>query len=188
MVDSHSKVLKLMLIPASCLVAWLLTEALLYCFNPNPVLMPSYMSFDPIMGMILAPDRHDKYFNGPFATTTRTRRKGFAISGPAAASTQPLRSLLILGDSFTYGVYVEDSETFSALLQKTWREAGKPVKVINAAVPGTGTDYALRLLRTKLSAEQPKWIFLFFHNSDFQDNQRGDYMRAQGDQVVVAAS
>jgi len=182
----YSRILKFLLIPTSCLIAWLMTEAVLYFVRPQPILMPSYMSFDPQMGMILAPGLHSKYYNGPFRYHYTHTAQGFRDAGPTAPGAPPLQTVLILGDSYTYGVYVEDDETFAALLQHQWRVMGKPIKVLNAAVPGTGTDYALRLLRTRLSTEQPKSILLFFHNSDFQDNQREEYMRAQGDQIVLA--
>ncbi len=44
--------------------------------------------------------------------------------------------ILVLGDSITFGIYVDDDETFCRLLEKKSREVGIPLEVLNGGVDG----------------------------------------------------
>lgn len=58
------------------------------------------------------------------------------------------RRLLVLGDSVVWGYGVEAEQAFPARLQQRFREAGQPVVVGNAGVPGYGSKHvALHMAR-----------------------------------------
>ena len=80
------------------------------------------------------------------------------------------KKVLFLGDSFTYGIGVNDNQTFSEQLNKKFYSAD--TCVINAGNEGTGTDYALRFSELYLNKIHPYRVILFFHYSDFDDNDR----------------
>jgi lysophospholipase L1-like esterase len=80
--------------------------------------------------------------------------------------------ILALGDSFTLGVQVEESETFSALLESQLSASlGRPVRVINAGVDGFGTEQSLRMAK-RLDAhyDVDGAVLLFFTGNDFWEN------------------
>jgi lysophospholipase L1-like esterase len=82
--------------------------------------------------------------------------------------------ILCLGDSLTWGYGANDEETYPALLEvllgKRYPELN--VQVLNAGVPGYGTDEELELLRTRGAALEPDLVIvLFFAGNDFEDNR-----------------
>ena len=68
------------------------------------------------------------------------------LRGPAewSAAGRPLR-LLFLGDSNTYGIYVDPSEAYPRVLEKEWNRqpAATPVEVLNLGFPGTNSSKGL---------------------------------------------
>ena len=83
--------------------------------------------------------------------------------------------VLFLGDSFTYGLGVNDDQTFAAQVEKDLRAGRLSVEVMNAGCPGKGTDYALKCFQTVGRKFHPDLTVLGFFCNDFQDNARGEY-------------
>jgi hypothetical protein len=83
--------------------------------------------------------------------------------------------VLFLGDSFTYGLGVDDDQTFAFLVEKDLRSDRLSVEVINAGCPGKGTDYELKWFQTVGRKYHPDLTVLGFFCNDFQDNARGEY-------------
>ena len=77
---------------------------------------------------------------------------------------------LFLGGSFTFGLGVEDSETYTANLQRAW----PGLRVVNAAVHAWGTTQALLMLEDKLSGNDQ--IALVVYGFISQHPQR-NYLR-----------
>ena len=77
--------------------------------------------------------------------------------------------VLVLGDSFTYGLGVEDDETYCARLQ-----AEVPaLEVVNAGVNGYGTGQQLLLLREDGLLFEPDIVIVGFFSNDLSDNVVG---------------
>ena len=91
-------------------------------------------------------------------------------------------TVLVLGDSFTYGIGVNNDETYSAYLQ----ERMKSVRFINAGNGGKGTDYALKYVQTRTTGVFPRIILLGFFSNDFSDNAREEYFKIYSDGKIVA--
>jgi hypothetical protein len=83
--------------------------------------------------------------------------------------------VLFLGDSFTYGLGVNDDQTFAARVEQELRAGRLSVEVMNAGAPGKGTDYELKCFQTKGRKFHPDLTVLAFFGNDFQDNARGEY-------------
>jgi hypothetical protein len=83
--------------------------------------------------------------------------------------------VLFLGDSFTYGLGVNDDQTFAALVEKALRTDHLSVEVMNAGCPGKGTDYELKSFQTVGRKFHPDLTVLGFFCNDFQDNERSEY-------------
>lgn len=63
-------------------------------------------------------------------------------------TTEARERLLVIGDSFAFGVGVEDDETFAALLPEALRDAGSPLRLatLNGGIPGLGLPQQVRWL------------------------------------------
>ncbi len=57
--------------------------------------------------------------------------------------------IMTLGDSFTIGYEGQQEETYSAILEKYFRDNGYPVEVINTGLSGFGTAEELIFFRRK---------------------------------------
>jgi lysophospholipase L1-like esterase len=85
--------------------------------------------------------------------------------------------VLFLGDSFTYGVGVDDAQAFPQRVEEILRAKNYSVEVINAGNPGKGTDYELRFLQIMGPKIKPDLVVVCFYWNDFYDNVEGEYFR-----------
>jgi lysophospholipase L1-like esterase len=85
--------------------------------------------------------------------------------------------LLCLGDSFTYGSYLDDEHTLPAQLEQTLRAKGYPVDVINAGVGGTTIVDQLYVLRKAAQIDVDIAILVFSEN-DIADLAKDEPMVA----------
>jgi hypothetical protein len=85
---------------------------------------------------------------------------GLRANGPAAPPDGG-RSILAVGDSFTFGDEVTDTETWPAYLERT---LGRPV--LNAGVFGYGLDQIVLRARKLATTLQPEWVIVSFTPHD----------------------
>jgi lysophospholipase L1-like esterase len=113
------------------------------------------------------------YGEPEFSITVTHDRHGFR-SKPVEPERVPGRTrVLVLGDSFAYGVGVEDDQTFSARL-----EALEPaLEVINGGVNGYGTAQELLMLRDEGQRFRPDIVITAFFWNDLGNNNRKDVAR-----------
>ena len=80
-------------------------------------------------------------------------------------------TILAVGDSFTAGLSVPVSETWTQVLEsrlnKEYEES--TYQVINLGLPGTGTDVHLRILEENLNSYKPEYVILGFFSNDISD-------------------
>jgi lysophospholipase L1-like esterase len=75
--------------------------------------------------------------------------------------------ILALGDSTTFGLGVDDDQTWPAILQSLLRERSrKEVEVLNAGVPGYTSFQGLRWLRSRGLSLQPDLVLATFGFND----------------------
>jgi lysophospholipase L1-like esterase len=91
--------------------------------------------------------------------------------------------VLALGDSMTYGLGVEREEAFPALLEeKLAKKLGRPVEVVNAAVPCWGQWEETAFLERRARALEPDFVLLQFTiSNDVLDDTR--YREVDGKRV-----
>jgi len=112
--------------------------------------------FDPDLGWRMRPGYH--------AGNAQHNSRGFRENGLGGqADSNSL--VLTIGDSFTYGLGVGDSETFSAVLS---RETNR--QVINAGVNAYGVDQALLMWELEGKKTSPDTVILGFFVDDFFRN------------------
>jgi lysophospholipase L1-like esterase len=81
--------------------------------------------------------------------------------------------ILALGDSFTFGPYVANEDTWPALLEAELRNADptRPVQVLNAGIAGYGVAQELDYLKEKGLALRPALVLLAFYPNDINEVQ-----------------
>ncbi len=80
------------------------------------------------------------------------------------------RRILALGDSNTYGVWLDEREreAYPAQLEKIWNDGDRPpVEVLNLGYPGTNSSQLLSLYRDFLEALDPDVVLVMVGVNDF---------------------
>jgi len=94
------------------------------------------------------------------------------MRGPETTRAKPegTRRVLIIGDSYGFGLGVDQSWTVAAVLQRRFDALGGPhVEVLNQSVPGYHTGQELALLEREGFALQPDVVVLFYCWNDEAD-------------------
>jgi lysophospholipase L1-like esterase len=115
------------------------------------------------------------------STDSRGFRAGAVSPAPGA------RRLLVLGDSASFGLGVEDAEAWPAKLGGLLAQEGAPPgwEIINAAVPGYTAYQGLQFLKTRGDALRPGMVVAEFWANDKadwssrSDMEHADMMRRQ---------
>jgi len=150
-----------------------LGEVGLRLFAPQPT-GPVWFTYDPELGDLPTPGEHgERTLPGVYRFTFTNDAQGLRAD-PAVAPAVPRHTVLVLGDSFTYGLGVNDDQTFCHVLQEALAR-DLPARVVNAGSPGKGTDYALRFFLARQATLRPDLVLLGFFKNDFGDNARDTY-------------
>jgi hypothetical protein len=159
----------------SLLVAFAVAEVAVRHFSPQEV-GPVRFACLPELGDIPVPyQQGERRFPGVFSFRYSNNSLGWRGRREYREAKPTEYRVLFLGDSFTYGLGVNDDQTFAAQVEKDLRAGRLSVEVLNAGAPGKGTDYALKCFQTVGRKFHPDLTVLGFFCNDFQDNARGEY-------------
>jgi lysophospholipase L1-like esterase len=125
---------------------------------------------DPFLGWRLTPGWSGTHEHHDFSVQYRIAANGFRASSSAPGRSGALLHAIV-GDSFTFGLGVEDDQTFVELLTRQAPELGT---FLNFAVPGYSTDQEALLIEDVVLVERRPavvWLVVYLAN-DFLDNQR----------------
>lgn len=110
-----------------------------------------------------------------------------APAGAPRGAAAPLR-VLVLGDSFTFGVGAAETETFPARLQAYLREAGVQAEVWNAGAPGYGVpDEVAWYERWGVPLHPDVVVIAPFLANDLQDAAPGSTTHVVNGELVAAS-
>ncbi|MFA5110135.1 MAG: GDSL-type esterase/lipase family protein [Desulfobaccales bacterium] len=155
--------------------AFAVAEGAVRLLRPQEV-GPVRFAFDPNLGEIPVPgQRGVRHFPGVFTFAYSNNSLGWRGSREYREQKTAGYRILMLGDSFTYGLGVNDDQTFAARVEKNLTADHLSVEVMNAGCPGKGTDYDLKVFQTAGARFRPDLTVLCFFCNDFQDNERGEY-------------
>jgi hypothetical protein len=159
----------------SFLVAFAIAEGSVRLFRPQEV-GPVRFACDPALGEIPVPGQHgERHFPGVFDFTYSNNSLGWRGPREYQKDKRTRYRVLFLGDSFTYGLGVNDDQPFPAQVEKILTSDGVSVETMNAGCPGKGTDYEVKVFDTVGLKFHPDLTVLCFFCNDFQDNERGEY-------------
>ncbi len=86
-------------------------------------------------------------------------------------STEPQTTVLLLGDSFTFGAGNQFDEIWPTLLADKMRDTGQPVRLINAGVPGYNTAQQALYLERLSDEYQPDVVVVMLLPNDLFANK-----------------
>jgi lysophospholipase L1-like esterase len=145
--------------------------------------MNDTMVSDPRLFWTLKPGLEGKVIEGHIRDaairfTFSTNSRG--LRGPEVPRRKGAFRILALGDSTTFGLGVNDDETWPAVLESLLREkTGRPVEVINAGVPGYTAFQGLRYLEDRGLSLAPDLVLATFGFNDADSwSARSDYQTA----------
>ncbi|MFA5156668.1 MAG: SGNH/GDSL hydrolase family protein [Candidatus Omnitrophota bacterium] len=125
----------------------------------------SYNKYDPLRGWALRPDLRGLVVS--YTEVINTNSKGIrGIVEYDYEKPEGKKRILVLGDSFTFGVGVKDNETYPYFLQEMLPGA----EVINFGVPGYGHDQMLIYLKEEGIKYKPDIVILGFLTGDMPRN------------------
>ena len=129
---------------------------------------PGMIRYEPTLGWRLAPGWTGAHVNHDFRVTYAINRLGFRGRSDV---TQPGRRVAMFGDSFTFGLGVDDDETLVAVLNQ---HVGNTAAAFNFAAPGYATDQQVLLAERILSQVRVSDVVLVVYlGNDLIDNMLG---------------
>ena len=171
------------LVAASVTVAALIGEVGLRVLAPQPTGATPFVEH-PTLVSRMAPDASGTIsLPGVYRYAWSHDADGRRVTPGADADTSA-GSVLVLGDSFGYGMGVQPDETFAAGLARALASRGSPVRVVNGSAVGKGPAYALRLLESVGRGWRGDAVVYAFYPNDFANLRHGIY--AALDQGVLA--
>lgn len=128
---------------------------------------PGMIQYDPRLGWRLTPGWQGEHRHHDFTARYRVSVEGFR-DDPARPTTRRGRVIAVVGDSFTFGLGVNDADPFVSRLNRAGRHT-----YLNLALPGSSTDQQALLLEEVLPRYRPDevWLVVYVGN-DLLDNQR----------------
>jgi lysophospholipase L1-like esterase len=91
---------------------------------------------------------------------------GFRGAEPETWSRPEIRRIVLLGDSYAFGLGVDQEQTVAALLEARIRALGEDVAVLNLGVPGYQTGQELALAERLAFSLHPEVVVLLFFGND----------------------
>lgn len=101
-----------------------------------------------------------------YRVTYTVDERGFRASPHSIDAETADATVLVVGDSFTFGVGSDDDETWPRWLEKSLNRNGRRVRVLNAGVPGYDTRREVVAIERLLLKVQPDWVLLAFLPND----------------------
>jgi hypothetical protein len=125
---------------------------------------------DPELGWSMKPTIQGEFSNGYFRGLLHTDRNGNRLNSEGSTYVQGYRNILMIGDSMTASLEVDDHETVSALLESKLRHSGHKVNILNLGVRGFGTDQSVRKALLFADTYRPTDIVYTYVQNDVKEN------------------
>jgi len=141
-------------------------------FSPQfPLELKGLYKSDPVLNIRVVPNYNRKNRCQEYSTLIQTNSIGLRDREYPEHDLAHFR-ILVLGDSFTFGIGVNLEDTYLKVLEKRLNEEypGKKFEVINCGVPGVGTDYEYHFLKDIGIRFKPDLVLVgFFIGNDVSD-------------------
>lgn len=129
---------------------------------------PGFLVYDAKLGWRMAPNWSGRQVHYDFDVGYTTNAEGLRGTPWPEVFTSSGKRIAVVGDSFTFGLGVDDDATFVERLQAA--ESGNTY--LNAAIPGYSTDQQLLYLRDRLATWQvDRVVLVVYLVNDLLDNE-----------------
>jgi len=111
-----------------------------------------------------------KYHSSTFRINPEGNRGGEMIS----PKPKDVFRIVFIGDSVTFGYYVEEEETFAKVAENLMQRKkikGRRVEIVNAGVSGLGVNETLNHLKKRVFAWEPDLVVWGFYLNDVMDEE-----------------
>jgi hypothetical protein len=112
--------------------------------------------------------------NNEYNVSVRINNYGFRGEDTTLEKKPGVKRILAIGDSFTFGVGAEESETIPYLIEKYLKDKGQSVEVINAGIGGSSPLSNYLKARDEYLEFSPDLVIYFYDFSDLADDWRGE--------------
>lgn len=180
MITVKSLISRLFTIGISFLFALVIAEIGLRLFFPQPT-APVLFGYDSERGAIPIPNQTAwRTLPGVYEFKFSNNSLGLRGNREYTETKSTKHRILMLGDSFTYGLGVNDDETYPFYAEKFLAET----EVINMGNNGKGPDYFLRTWDKLGKNYKPDLVSVGFFGNDFWDVEQGKYYKVDGENVT----
>lgn len=157
--------------------------------DPSPKLVNQALQTNDTYGIAFTPNTAgwNTSLRGEYSTYITINSKGLRGEEHEYQKDADVFRILVLGDSFTAGLQVNDDELFTSLLEERLNEIplDKSIEVINAGVVGYGTTNELTYFIDEGYKYQPDIVLLmFFTGNDVLDNINPPHYKLENDQLI----
>ena len=172
----------LIILIATIILILFLAAIFLRVFFPQEL---NYLRFDDITKYSGRPNAQSVHKGKEFDTNIILNSKGFRDKEYSYNKLKDVYRILILGDSFTFGIGVENNETYPKVLEsKLNLNYDEKIEVINAGMTAWGTDQELAFLKTEGLNYDPDLVVVgFFIGNDVVNNLRDSIFRFDGENI-----
>lgn len=165
--------ISLAMLSVSALLSLAAAEILVRTVRPQPRLVITPGGFyiaDPPGRYRLSPGYRGRIYNrAEYNNEIRINERGLR-GEEIGEKTESNTRLLSVGDSFVFGVGVEDTETFAALIADRFENSGRPAEGLNAGIPAFGVPDAVGwLMRHGVDLQPDVVILSIFQGNDLVD-------------------
>jgi GDSL-like Lipase/Acylhydrolase family len=142
-------------------------EVIVRLFAPQPYIYPRYQ-YSERYGQVLYPSAvMVAETPGEWRFIYTTSEYGFRAPTVPVSSRYDLPNIVVIGDSYSFGIGVDDGQEYPAVLAQLL--AGQ-ANVVNLGVPGYGLTQEIRLYYEFGRSFDPAIVLLQFSNNDPDDN------------------
>ncbi len=167
------------------LAIFVLGEVVLRVVSPTEYMYPRY-KFSPEYGITLFANTSMVHVSpGKFKYRYGVNELGYRGPATEVADHYDRPNVLLLGDSYTFGMGVDDGEEYAIHLQHALADRAN---VINLGTPGWGLTQQVRRYLELGRRYQPAAVVLQFCANDPSDNFANRVARVENGEIVLATS
>ena len=126
----------------------------------------NWVAPDEELGWVCKSNKYLRFYNPDFHNVSYSiNDQGFRNNFDFDSLQNPTnkRRILLIGDSFLFGIFLENNQTISAILQK---ELGDQFEVYNLSIPGWGIDQMHDAYQKYVSIIKPDQVVLLYIDED----------------------
>lgn len=155
----------------SLVIMYLLGEAYIRIFDPQPV-MPKYVTDSGFGTRVFTPNTKTHHTTPDFKVEVRSNSLGMRSDRdiPFEKPDDVFR-ILLLGDSFTFGYGVNLEDSYPYLIEKNLQAEGINAEVVNLGVADYGTGEELVMLNNRGLKFDPDLVVVGYWINDIRDNE-----------------